>query len=94
LPRTLHIILDGLQEGEIALEADNTLIYHNQAACQLFGVANNEELARAIAPVLPLCELARQGAGSQSIPGRGREEATDAGFALAGDQREARVRLS
>lgn len=63
----LHIILDGLQEGVIALEADNTLIYHNQAACQLFGVANNEELAQAIAPVLPLCELARQGAGSQSI---------------------------
>ncbi|HWP22013.1 MAG TPA: HAMP domain-containing protein, partial [Candidatus Cryosericum sp.] len=51
----LHIILDGLQEGVIALEADQTLIYHNQAACHLFGVCSNDELLQAIAPVLPLC---------------------------------------
>ncbi len=63
----LHVILDGLQEGVIALEADQTIIYHNQAACQLFGVCSNAELMQAIAPVLPLCELARQGAGPQSM---------------------------
>ncbi len=63
----LHVILDGLQEGVIALEADQTIIYHNQAACQLFGVCSNAELMQAIAPVLPLCELARQGTGPQSM---------------------------
>ncbi|HWQ06790.1 MAG: ATP-binding protein [Clostridiaceae bacterium] len=63
----LHMILDGLQEGVIALEADNTLIYHNQAACQLFGVVGDTELMSMLAPVLPLCEKARKGAGAQSI---------------------------
>ncbi|MEZ4628201.1 MAG: HAMP domain-containing protein [Eubacteriales bacterium] len=29
----LHVILDGLQEGVVALEADHTLIYHNPSAC-------------------------------------------------------------
>ena len=51
----LNMILDGLHEGVIALEADGELIYKNQAACQLLDVTTDEELIRAIDPALPLC---------------------------------------
>jgi two-component system sensor histidine kinase ResE len=56
----LHVILDGLHEGVIALEANETLIYKNQAACQLLGVCAEEELMQKLAPVLPLCDEVRQ----------------------------------
>ena len=56
----LHVILDGLHEGVIALEANETLIYKNQAACQLLGVCAEEELMHKLAPVLPLCDEVRQ----------------------------------
>ena len=56
----LHVILDGLREGVIALEADQTLIYKNQAACQLLGVCAQEDLMRALSSVLPLCDEVRQ----------------------------------
>ena len=52
----LHVILDGLHEGVIALEADQSLIYHNQAACQLLGACEEAEVKQALAPVLPLCD--------------------------------------
>ncbi len=55
----LHMILDGLHEGVLALEADNTLIYKNQAACQLLGVCEESGFLEAIRPVLPLCEKVR-----------------------------------
>lgn len=55
----LHMILDGLHEGVLALEADNTLIYKNQAACQLLGVCEEGGFLEAIRPVLPLCEKVR-----------------------------------
>ena len=51
----LNMILDGLHEGVIALEADGGLIYKNQAACQLLNVKTDEELIGAIDPALPLC---------------------------------------
>ncbi|HRX59048.1 MAG TPA: histidine kinase dimerization/phospho-acceptor domain-containing protein [Eubacteriales bacterium] len=63
----LHMILDGLQEGVIALEADNTLIYKNQAACQLLGVCAEQELLSVLAPVLPLCEKVLLGENAQSV---------------------------
>lgn len=63
----LHMILDGLQEGVIALEADNSVIYKNQAACQLLGVCGQEELLRVLSPVLPLCEKVRSGESAQSV---------------------------
>lgn len=56
----LHVILDGLREGVIALEADHSLIYKNQAACQLLGVCAEEDMLRALEPVLPLCDDVRQ----------------------------------
>jgi two-component system sensor histidine kinase ResE len=52
----LHVILDGLHEGVIALEADHSLIYHNQAACQLLGACTESEIATVLLPVLPLCD--------------------------------------
>ncbi|NLI53058.1 MAG: cell wall metabolism sensor histidine kinase WalK [Clostridiales bacterium] len=55
----LHMILDGLHEGVLALEADNALIYKNQAACQLLGACAQKDLLGAIEPVLPLCEKVR-----------------------------------
>jgi two-component system sensor histidine kinase ResE len=63
----LHMVLDGLQEGVIALEANNALIYKNQAACHLLGACSEKELVAALAPVLPLCEKVRAGASAQSI---------------------------
>jgi len=63
----LHMILDGLQEGVIALEADNTLIYRNQAACQLLGVCDEQELLDVLAPVLPLCGKVLLGESAQSM---------------------------
>ena len=52
----LNMILDGLHEGVIALESDGSLIYKNQAACQLLNVDSDLELMQAIQPALPLCE--------------------------------------
>ena len=52
----LHVILDGLHEGVVALEADRSLIYHNQAACLLLGACSEEDISRVLAPVLPLCD--------------------------------------
>ncbi len=52
----LNMILDGLHEGVIALESDGSLIYKNQAACQLLIVDSDLELMQAIQPALPLCE--------------------------------------
>ncbi len=56
----LHMILDGLHEGVVALEADNSLIYHNQAACKLLGACEEAQLAETLLGVLPLCDLVRQ----------------------------------
>ena len=56
----LHMILDGLHEGVVALEADNDVIYHNQAACQLLSACNETDLAKTLASALPLCDLVRQ----------------------------------
>lgn len=55
----LHMILDGLHEGVIALEADETLIYHNQAACQLLNADADQELLKSLSNVLPLCDQVR-----------------------------------
>jgi len=58
----LHVILDGLQEGVVALEANHTLIYHNPSACQLLGVCDEDAVMQTLAPVLPLCdEVQRHG---------------------------------
>ena len=62
----LHVILDGLREGVIALEADHSLIYKNQAACQLLGVCAEEDMMRALEPVLPLCDEVRQSGEAKS----------------------------
>jgi two-component system sensor histidine kinase ResE len=63
----LHMILDGLHEGVIALEADNSIIYKNQSACQLLGACENTQILNALKQVLPLCETVRNGAPAQSI---------------------------
>ena len=63
----LHVILDGLHEGVVALEADHTLIYHNQAACQLLGACEEEDVVRAIAPVLPVCDEVQKSGTSSSM---------------------------
>lgn len=52
----LNMILDGLHEGVIALEADGALIYKNQAAFQLLDAQTDQDLMRAIQPALPLCK--------------------------------------
>jgi signal transduction histidine kinase len=44
------MILDGLHEGVIALEADNKLIYKNQAACQLMGACDEKDLLQGWRP--------------------------------------------
>ena len=56
----LTMILDGLQEGVIALEADHTLIYQNQAACSLLGACTQKDLEQAIRPVLEMCDEVRK----------------------------------
>ena len=63
----LHVILDGLQEGVVALEADHSLIYQNQAACQLLGVCAEEDVMRALAPVLPLCDEVQKSAEARAM---------------------------
>lgn len=63
----LHMILDGLDEGVIALEANNKLIYKNQAACQLLGACGERSLPDRLAPVLPLCERVRQSGKSERM---------------------------
>ncbi len=63
----LHVILDGLKEGVVALEADHSLIYQNQAACQLLGVCAEEDIMRALAPVLPLCDEVQKSAEARAL---------------------------
>ena len=62
----LHVILDGLHEGVVALEADHSPIYHNQAACQLLGACTEEDISLVLSPVLPLCDEA-QSSGETKI---------------------------
>lgn len=62
----LHVILDGLHEGVVALEADHSLIYHNQAACQLLEACTQSDIARVLAPVLPLCDAVQQSGAPQT----------------------------
>ncbi|MDD4311778.1 MAG: histidine kinase dimerization/phospho-acceptor domain-containing protein [Eubacteriales bacterium] len=62
----LHFILDGLREGVVALEADHSLIYKNQAACRLLGVCAEEDLMQTLATVLPLCDEVRQSGEAKS----------------------------
>jgi len=63
----LHVILDGLHEGVIALEADHTLIYHNQAACQLLGACAEDDVKETLAPVLPLCDEVQKSGESRTL---------------------------
>ena len=63
----LHVILDGLQEGVVALEADHSLIYQNHAACQLLGVCAEEDVMRVLAPVLPLCDEVQKSAEARAM---------------------------
>lgn len=56
----LHMILDGLYEGVVALEADHTLIYHNQAACQLLAACDEQALIETLSDVLPICDEVQQ----------------------------------
>lgn len=63
----LHVILDGLREGVVALEADHTLIYKNQAACQLLGACEEEDLMQTLIPVMPLCDEVRQSGEAKSL---------------------------
>ena len=63
----LNMILDGLHEGVIALEADGGLIYRNQAALQLLGVDSDLELMNAIDLALSLCAKVLSDGSSQSI---------------------------
>lgn len=63
----LHMILDGLHEGVIALEADNKLIYKNQAACQLMGACDEKDLLSRLTSVLPLCQRVRQSGKSERM---------------------------
>lgn len=63
----LHVILDGLHEGVVALEADRSLIYHNQAACLLLGACSEEDISRVLAPVLPLCDEVQASGESKAL---------------------------
>lgn len=63
----LHMILDGLHEGVIALQANNNVIYKNQAACQMLDARDNAGILKMLKPVLPLCDKVRGGAPAQSI---------------------------
>jgi len=63
----LHVILDGLHEGVVALEADHTLIYHNQAACQLLGACAEEDIKETLAPVLPLCDEVQKSGETRTL---------------------------
>ena len=63
----LHVILDGLHEGVVALEADHTIVYHNQAACQLLGACAENDVLEAIKPVLPLCDEVQQTGEAQAM---------------------------
>ena len=63
----LNMILDGLHEGVIALEADGGLIYKNQAALQLLGVDSDTELMNAIDLALPLCAKVLSDGCPQSV---------------------------
>lgn len=63
----LHVILDGLHEGVVALEADHTLIYHNQAACQLLGACEDDDIKETLAPVLPLCDEVQKSGESRTL---------------------------
>ncbi len=63
----LHMILDGLHEGVVALEADNTVVYRNHAAYQLLDAADDRELIGALAPALPLCRDVLGGSEPKSV---------------------------
>jgi len=63
----LHMILDGLHEGVIALEANNNVIYKNQAACQMLVACDKAGILSRLKPVLPLCEKVRNGEPTQSM---------------------------
>ncbi len=63
----LHMILDGLHEGVVALEANHALIYRNQAACQLLKVCTDADLLNAIAPVLPVCDEVEKTGEAKSL---------------------------
>lgn len=63
----LHLILDGLHEGVVALESDHSLIYHNQAACQLLEACNEADIARVLSPVLPLCDDVQRSGAPRSM---------------------------
>ncbi|MBA4347783.1 MAG: hypothetical protein C0413_02910 [Clostridiales bacterium] len=63
----LHVILDGLREGVVALEADHTLIYHNQAACHLLGACAEEDIKETLAPVLPICGEVQKSGESRTL---------------------------
>ena len=62
----LHMILDGLGEGVVALDARGALLYCNQAALALFAAENDATLLAALSPAQPLCTAALGGAGVQS----------------------------
>ncbi|MEN6564243.1 MAG: ATP-binding protein [Christensenella sp.] len=68
----LHMILDGLQEGVVALEADHSMLYHNQAACVLLNVCSEQELLASLSFLLPLCDQVR-------LTGEVRQTTIDAG---------------
>ena len=63
----LHVILDGLHEGVVALEADRSIIYQNQAACILLGACTEDDLTRVLAPALPLCDEVQNTGESKSL---------------------------
>ncbi len=63
----LHVILDGLREGVVALEADHSLIYKNQAACQLLGVCADGDMMQALAPVMPVSDEVRSSGEAKTL---------------------------
>jgi two-component system sensor histidine kinase ResE len=63
----LHVILDGLHEGVVALEADHSPVYHNQAACQLLGVCADADVMGVLAPALPLCDTVQESGESKTM---------------------------
>ena len=84
----LHVILDGLHEGVVALEADNTVIYQNQAACQLLGACTDETLMRSSCARAAALRRGSQERGSAiAYDGLRRKEAAARRIAVAGDER-------
>lgn len=52
----LHMILDGLSEGVVALDHENKPIYVNHAARALLGAGEREAISPHLAAALPLCD--------------------------------------